>query len=266
MKNHFFLVVMLSVLCSSSIWALKPLKDYVALPDSSIISYQERRVQTQDLFDISLWDCSPVIEDKTKPIIILAGTDYGNMSYHLAHIEMLIKAGYKVVSFDYRGFGKSSSFTIDEKMLYYVEFAEDLKAVIQYVKKSYPNRQLGILGLSMGTVIGTLAVARENVDFFIGEGFIYNPTDVCTRIKGIKDRDLILPETSSTHTLLVSNITCKMLIFVGTEDIVTTLNDSQLIQSSKANRQVVTFEGGHLQGIEVLNNKYITHINNCINK
>lgn len=94
------------------------------------------------------------------------------MSYYLAHIELLIKSGYRVVSFDYRGFGKSNAFKIDEKMLYYTEFVEDLRAVIQYVKKSYPSRQLGLLGLSMGTIIGTLALEKENIDFFIGEGFV----------------------------------------------------------------------------------------------
>lgn len=49
--------------------------------------------------------------------MVLAGTDSGNMSSFLFQARALAAAGYQVLLFDYRGFGHSQAFAIDQNQL-----------------------------------------------------------------------------------------------------------------------------------------------------
>ena len=250
---------------SSLLWAIRPVKEYIKYPDSSFINCQERMVRTSDSFDVALWDCTSIYDfDTTKPIIIFVEADYGNMSYYLSYIEPMVEAGYRVISFDYRGFGKSSQFEINENMLYYNEYTNDLKSVVDNVKNLYSSDKIVLFGLSMGTIISTLVLNQENLNGLIGEGFIFNPFEICKRVKKIKNKEILLPHDANLYTQFLSNLKCKILIVSGKQDIVTTVEDSQYIKANNPRRQIIEFDGGHLQGMSSLNKKYIDYINKYI--
>ena len=45
--------------------------------------------------------------------------------------------GYKVVTYDYRGFGESSEFEIDNNMYIYPHFQDDMKAMIDFCRQQF---------------------------------------------------------------------------------------------------------------------------------
>ena len=119
MKYSLFLYLLLA---ASNAFSLKPEKDYPATPAQYNLSYQEVRIRTKDGVRLNAWVYQTDSTQRNPVTIILAGGDAGNMSYLISYAAGLLSAGYRVVSFDYRGFGQSDDFQISEDHLYYNEF------------------------------------------------------------------------------------------------------------------------------------------------
>lgn len=118
------------------LFAVNPERGYKAKPDKYKIEFRESVIKTPDEARINTWTFEPQTAAKIGTTIILAGGDAGNMGYLIIYADGLRKQGFRVVSFDYRGFGESSDFTTSREILYYDEFATDLQAVIAIAKDS----------------------------------------------------------------------------------------------------------------------------------
>lgn len=236
-------------------YSLKPEKSYNTLPESLKIPFQKISIQTPDKFYLQSWIIPPIgVKDK-KTTIIIAYPDAGNMSYYLYYAELLARNGFSIVLFDYRGFGKSTNFKIDNRMLYYDEFVIDLKTVIKWAKTNFKNSKVGVFGFSMGTILTTLATKTEPIDFIIGEGFIYSPDSLKNRFKRSQNKDIILPKSSLSYSNMLNSIKTKMLIFAGLKDVISTNEDVKKIVKQNSNRKIVEFNGKHLEGLWSLTDK-----------
>ncbi len=78
---------------------------------------------TEDNYKLNSWIYEANPEKNKNKVIILSYPDAGNMSYFVYYAAILANAGYTVVTFNYRGFGKSDDFEIQQDYLYYTEFA-----------------------------------------------------------------------------------------------------------------------------------------------
>ncbi len=260
--------LLFSILCClfcSQLFGLKPVKAYLVTPDSFGLSYETLHINTKDSALLTAWKMQPAPAYDRKITIILAGGDAGNMSYLMQQAYMLVGNGFTVITFDYRGFGESSSFNINEKFLYYNEFASDLSAVIQWAKLNIKVNKTGVLAFSMGTAITAMAAKTDSLDFVIMEGLLYNPFIVAIRVKAIKGNEVLVPSGAENLPGLYLQIPCSMLIVAGKLDQVTVAGDSKTVTDQAGNRKLVIFKGGHLQGFEVLSKKnygdtYIRHI------
>jgi alpha-beta hydrolase superfamily lysophospholipase len=174
------------------------------------------------------------------------------MSHWVHQARILSEAGYRVITFDYRGFGKSTDFAINPDYLYYNEFAQDLKAIMNFARRTYPQSKQGLLAFSMGTIMATLVLPRTKTDFFVGEGYVKDPKSIVDFIRQAKNKDIILPPGSEAYTSQVAKITCPMLLIAGKADLATTLTDANAVAQQTKNRKVVAFEGGHGMGFQAL--------------
>jgi hypothetical protein len=104
--------------------------------------------------------------------------------------------------------------------------------------------------------MSTIALQQETLDFFIGEGFVINPAKIKTKIFELKGKEIVLPDGHTEFQNKINNLEMPMLLFAGTEDIITTIEDSKEIVSQMKKRSIVTFKGGHLQGFQTLTKKY----------
>ena len=244
------------VVITNFCFALKPDRTYSTTPDSLGLNFTKQIIKTDDNASLNSWIINPPEAQNNGTTIILSYGDAGNMSYWLNQAAILSQVGFTVVLFDYRGFGKSSDFEINPEQLYYNEFATDLETVIKWTKQNLKFKKLGILALSMGTIMTTIAVQKEKVDFIIGEGFVLNPNEIKEKLFKFKQKNITLPENSDNYINLIPKIEAPMLLFSGTLDNFTTLEDSKLIVKQKPNRKLVEFTGNHLEGFAVLSGEY----------
>jgi uncharacterized protein len=228
-------------------FAINPKKDYISTPKEYNINYTEEIVKNKNV-EICIWICQPQLDLRIKNIktIILAYGDYGNMSYYLPYIDFYTKLGFRVISFDYRGFGKSSPFSINQNILFYDEFAVDLKDIITYCKKELKVKKIGIVSLSMGTILTVIATQQENIEFIIAEGCVYNVLDIIERLKKIKNKEVIVSKIYDLPKKW-GFIKSKILIFVANKDNITNIEDAQnIVIQNNLKRSLAIYEGNHL--------------------
>ena len=174
--NRLLLLALLLLLQTGTAWALKPSKIWLTTPESLGLSYQTVALTTPDHVQLTGWliEPAPNVPDQHTTMVVAYG-DFGNMSYELHQAQALSAAGYRVYLFDYRGFGHSADFAIDEQRLYYQEFSVDLSTALADARRRYPHNRTGIIAFSMGTIMGTEVAATARCDFFVTEGYVASP-------------------------------------------------------------------------------------------
>ncbi|MBT2556297.1 alpha/beta fold hydrolase [Hymenobacter sp. ISL-91] len=251
------LLIVLSLVLSLPVYALRPSRIYTYTPDSLGLAYRAVRIETPDHFQLASWIIEPQGSRDQHVTIVIAEGDAGNMGQLLFHAKMLADVGYRVVLFDYRGFGHSSDFAIDQQRLYYTEFAVDLRAALLYSRQQFPQSRTGIFGFSMGTIMATHVAATEQPDFLIGEGYVADPVALVAAIKQVKNKTVTLPSEAAMYSALLAQIQCPMLLVAGTKDTNTPLADSRRIVQAAHHRRrkLISFEGAHGEGLMALSSK-----------
>lgn len=241
--NLVFILLILTTAAS----AINPERDYKWTPDMSGLSYSEYQVNTDDNYNINVWEYEPTDSVKSERTIILVGPDAGNMSYLIWQAKAFASKGLRVITFDYRGFGKSVDFAINKDFLFYTEFSLDLDSVIRATRQKYPGDKIGLFGISMGTHISLLR--KEKVDFLIAEGFFHDPQKVVDRIKINKGKTVLVPQDAKPITRLGEKI--PTMIFCASNDKTTTTADAKEFARSNS-VTIFEFEGEHLGGMHIL--------------
>ena len=226
--------------------AINPEREYKWTPDMRGLDYSEYQLKTTDNYTINVWEYKLPDSVESNRTIILVGPDAGNMSYLIWQAKAFVSRGLKVISFDYRGFGKSSDFDINKDLLFYPEFAFDLDSVIKAAREKYPIDKIGLYSMSMGTHISLLG--REEIDFFIAEGFFHNPQKVVDRIKVNKGKTILLPSNAKAIQKLKHKI--PIMIFCANNDKTTMTEDAREFRK-RNDLTIIEFEGEHLSGMNV---------------
>ncbi|MFD2717580.1 alpha/beta hydrolase family protein [Hymenobacter monticola] len=234
-------------------WALKPSRDWVATPDSLGLRYQTTFLATPDHAQLAGWIVEPAanVPDRHTTMVMAYG-DMNNMSYFLHQARALSQGGYRVYMFDYRGFGHSSDFAIDRQQLYYPEFSTDLRTVLADARQRYPRSHTGIIGFSMGTIMGSEVAATSKCDFLIAEGYVASPQRLAAAALQRSQKVVSLPAEAADYALVARRVHCPWLLVGGTADVNTPLADSVAVARQprrwRQRRQVLCFEGGHQEG------------------
>ncbi len=233
--------------------AIDPDREYTLTPDSIGWEYEELTVTTEDGFDLNTWIYAPNPENEKDEVLILAYPDAGNMSFYVYHASILANLGYTVITFDYRGFGKSSDFEIKPNNLFHLEFSNDLKAIVDFTKSRFQDKNIGIWAWSMGTMVTTYAFEeiKGNIDFLIYDAFVYNPENHIQRIKSVKGKETFSPIKSEDYIQKWKAIDIPILLFAGKEDKITTAQDAKSNRYEFNIKPVIKiYDGGHLMGFQ----------------
>lgn len=142
------LALCLTLMTSAAAWALNPSREYKQLPTKYNMVYEETTVTTPDGASLKTW-YFPSTTNKTTQLVLMCHNGEGNMADYLRKVDQFCSNGYNVVTFDYRGYGKSSDFAIDNNMYLYPHFQDDVKAMIGYAAKK-SNGNITIYGSGMG--------------------------------------------------------------------------------------------------------------------
>ena len=245
------ILLVILILLNITAFAIKPERVYKWTPATRGLAYMEYQVETPDKFAINVWEYGVTDSAKTTRTVIFVGSDAGNMSYMIYHAFAFLEKGIRVVSFDYRGFGKSADFEINSELLFHPEFALDLDSVIKATRAKYPNDIVGLYAMSMGTYISL--IRKEKIDFLVAEGFYSDPLKVVDRIKINRNRAVLLPAGAKAIQKLRNT---PVLIFCASDDKTTVTADAR--EFSKKNKvRIIEFKGEHLQGISIMTKETI---------
>ena len=248
LKSALFLTF---ILFSQLMFAINPLREYTMTPADFGLPFEEQKIAV-DKLELNAW-LMPSSNEYTKGVtIVIAGSDAGNMGFSLPYANQLVRAGYDVVTFDYRGFGASDNFTHNPHYFYHREYITDFTAVVDYTQARFRENKTVVLAFSMGTLIASSGYQHTPYDALIAEGIIYSPTRNVHRINLRSDKHLVLPKHYLLDTGRVQRMDIPMLIFSALDDPSTPYEDAVAIVGMKANRQLVSFGGEHLRGAATL--------------
>lgn len=210
--------------------AIIPDTVYIRKPESMGLIYKNLEVITNDGYKIETWFFpaqSPLSEgelrdlngnrrtyetqDETKrPTIIVCNGDAGNMSYFQLYLaKSWTSRGFNVVTFDWRGFGKSSPFAMDRNYLCYTEMLEDYRAVVRTTSEQEEvlNGAIAVVGWSTGAYLSMITAYTDDlVNAFVGRSL---PTDfddfipLVMKYKNKPRNELLVPEDFPTELMPV---------------------------------------------------------------
>lgn len=260
--RYYSLFIKISVLfllsAISTSFSLKPdTSDYKIKPNYYALMYKEFKITTDDNLDLNLWLYPSQIKPQndsiefyyknkniTKkfnyssydtPTIIICNGDGGNMSHLLGLAINYCTRGYNVITFDWRGYGKSDYFPIDTNYVVIEEFIKDYNAVVNFIinNKSLNQNKLGAFGFSTGAFF-TYAAALSNPEIkaIAIRGIFTDYASTIQRLIKINPNDTYdFPKSIDNYSPLKTwhKFTKPIFLIVGEYDIITPPSESQII-------------------------------------
>jgi len=127
-------------------FALNPSKTYSRSPHDLHMKYEKLKIKSSSEVILNAWFFPSAAGEQ---LIIMSHDGVGNMSNYLERIRILVDYGFSVLAYDYRGYGESSDFKIENTNYIYKEFYEDFDAVYNYCVSNY-NMPLFAYGWGIG--------------------------------------------------------------------------------------------------------------------
>ncbi len=134
-KKTLFSFLTMLIVGTTAVFALNPSRTYKQLPDKFNMKYEAHDVKTSDGAVLKAWYFPANV--KTTKLILISHNGEGNMADYLRRVDQFTSIGYNVVTYDYRGFGESSEFEIDNNMYVYPHFQDDVKAMIDFCRQQF---------------------------------------------------------------------------------------------------------------------------------
>lgn len=119
------------------------------------IAHEDLCIESGD-HRLGAWLLQPEETQPFEPLVLLVHGWSANYSTVLPLAEQLAGLGHEILLFDVRGHGRNTP----QAHVSIKAFRDDLMAVSRYAAKRYPDRQLVVIGHSMGGAAGVLAAAE----------------------------------------------------------------------------------------------------------
>lgn len=252
------------LLITISCFGLKPQSDYVAMPNNYALMYKEYDAKTIDNMNIKIWfypaqellskdsisyyfynknkQRKYATDGKKKPTIIICNGDAGNMSYLISYAYRFCTNGFNVITFDWRGYGKSSDYPIDTNYVIIDEFYNDYDAVIDFsgTLNEVDKDRIGVFGFSTGAFFSyAMAFKHPEVKALLTRGLFCDYESTVKRLKENEPNDTYLypkevDRYSPKNTYAIFNK--PILLVVGENDNVTPVEESLKILNNVQSR------------------------------
>ncbi|MDD4969056.1 MAG: alpha/beta fold hydrolase [Paludibacter sp.] len=218
MKTSIIIKIIL-LLFVSNIYGLKPDSTYNIRPNKYALMYKEYKIKTLDGYTLNAWfypaqkeptlDTSKYyfekktlirpynIESIKKPTLIICDGDVNNMSPHVGYAYNYCTNGFNVITFDWRGFGESEHFHIDNNYLVYPEFIIDYNAIVDFATQlqTVDAERIGVFGYSTGAFLSfAIASQRSEVKAIVVRGLFTDYKSLIPNLNKIfPEKNLIYP-------------------------------------------------------------------------
>mgnify|MGYP006277655287 CR=1 FL=1 len=188
-------LILFLILVVSQSFALNPKKTYDITPAQYGIDYEEVNIATEDGLNLFGWYFKPT-DPKSIKCVIISHDGEGNMEDVIEIAGDFISLGYHVLTYDYRGYGKSDDFKISDQFYIYAQFEKDMHAAIEYVRKEINGiRQIDLYGRGIGAGLSIAVGAGQHthVKNIIADSPYYTMEDIRERYMEEKGKDIKVP-------------------------------------------------------------------------
>ncbi|WP_299549441.1 alpha/beta hydrolase [Seonamhaeicola sp.] len=178
--------------------------------------------------------------EQPKGVILYFHGNAGDLSRWGITAEYFVEKQYDVLIMDYRTYGKSRG-KLSEEALY-----SDALYCYNYLKEKYEETNITVYGRSLGTGMATYVASNNHPKQLILETPYYSIADIAqSRFPMFPTKWLLNYKFESFK--YISNITCPITIFHGTNDRVVPYASAKKLLETAANKNVdfVTIEGGN---------------------
>lgn len=237
-SNKILLVLFLSIVSTSIAFGLNPAKKYKTIPTN--LKFEERIIQTDDGISINSW-YFPATRISSK-LLIVSHDGVGNMGDNITRIKSYIALGFNVLCYDYRGFGSSSDFKIDNEIYLYSEFYRDFEAVYDYATKKL-SKKIYLYGWGIGATISiSMGYTKSHTYCIVADGAISRFEDLPSRFVQIGSRMSIGNEVTNRYkdpyTIVSESPSSNfrgILFIIGSKNYLFTESDANLLNNQVKN-------------------------------
>jgi len=146
----------------------------------------------------------------TRLVFYLHG-NAGNIEDMEGPAAFYANLGYDFCSFDYRGFGKSSGSNTNQDQL-----VDDVRLVYKHLKKKYKEKEIVIIGYSLGTGPATILASENHPKQLVLQAPYYSVKELAAeRHPYIPSFVLAYPFETFRY---IQQVNCPISIFHGKED------------------------------------------------
>ena len=226
------------------------------LPTKYGVAYENVTFPSEDKTKLHGWFLKPERETLVRGTVVFHHGNAGSIGYHLPFVVWLVREGYQVLLYDYRGYGKSEG-TIARKGL-----VEDTRAAIVYVRtrKDVDVQKIISYGHSLGGAKSLAGLGEKMVSGVKGvicfAGFA-SYQDMARRFAGQTGANLVTDDHSPRD--VVAQISpVPLLIVHGRADRTVPLEQGELLYK-KAKEPKTIFrvpEGGHTRALWMNDGEY----------
>lgn len=235
-------------------WGMRPLEGYPVVPSDYGIIYDPVTFETSDGLSLKGWffpaqDTAGIsnqlvgrlipVPDSLKPplrpymlddvrvgaTVVICPGDAGNMSFSILYAYNLFIEGFNVFTFDWRGFGESEDWPINQDQLIHTEFLADYEAALNYLitRPEVDSFRIGLLGFSTGAYMSfAMADSRDDISALAVRAAITSFDDLLLILKRLDPgRAWQAPEDYPDSLLPINaapDISIPVLLVVGKED------------------------------------------------
>jgi pimeloyl-ACP methyl ester carboxylesterase len=176
--------------------------------------------------------------EKSKGIVFYHHGNAGNLESWGQRAIDFTSRGYDVLMYDYRGYGKSTGYIKNEKMLY-----ADATLIYKELLYDYKERDIIVYGTSLGTGIASYIAYNNHPSKLILETPYYNFYDVAKFHYPYLPNSLLLHYQFKTNQFL-PKIKGEVFLFHGTEDETVPYNSSVRLAELSNNISLITIKNG----------------------
>lgn len=173
--------------------ALNPSRTYSVTPSDYGMTYDTVKITTED--NITLFGWFFKTTEASIKVMIMSDDGDGNMADNIELASNFISLGYNVLMYDYRGYGKSADFTINNNFFIYSQFQKDIEAAIDYISKYQAKmRSVNLFGYGIGAGL-SLAVGANHTEItkIIADSPYNNFESIQKTIKEVNGTDALFP-------------------------------------------------------------------------
>ena len=219
-------------------WFYFPTRDEPCTPAQYGLAYENVTFTTADNVTLHAWFLPVAHGKKTKGTIVFSHGNSGSLGYYLGQVDWLVRDGYQLLMYDYRGFGKSTGSPTREGLV------KDAEAAFAYTARRpdvVPGKIISFAH-SLGGATSIVALCRKSVPGLcavVTDSTFASYQGMAVAIAGNIGRNLVTDELAPKD--VVAKLPVPLLMIHGTADAVVPIAQGKLLFAA-ANEHKTFFE------------------------